>query len=160
MKMKKTFLKVMLTILISLLFLQLYSGGPDRETLKIMPFVESASYCIKCHPDNKSAGLIKEPALSCNTYCMSCHSKKKDIRDKHHVVRVRINFKPKFEFRSSANNRIMCITCHNLKRKRYDSVSWKSESLFERMFKGKKQYRTFYLVIRNNEGKLCTKCHY
>jgi hypothetical protein len=147
-------------IIISSFFMRLYSLGPHSDTVKIMPFVKSASYCIKCHSDKKSARLLLNPALSCDTYCMTCHRTKKEINDKHHAVKVRLNFKPKFAFRLSVNNRIMCITCHDLNGKRYDSISWKSESLYERLFKKKSRFKTFYLVMRNNEGKLCSMCHY
>ncbi len=158
--MKKKLIRVTLIILISHSFMQLSSNGADSETVKIMPFVESASHCRKCHSDKKSAGLLINPALSCDINCMTCHGKKKEVMEKHHAVKVRLSFKTKFQFRLSVHNRMMCITCHNLNGKRFDSVSWKSESLFEKMFKGKSRYKTFYLVMRNNKGTLCVQCHY
>lgn len=158
--MKKKFIAASLIIVISSTFIHLHSDGPDKETVKIMPFIESASYCKKCHFYKNSVNYLVNPALSCDTYCMTCHRTNKEITDKHHAVKVRLNFKPKFEFRTTGNNRIMCITCHDLNGKRFDTVSWKSESLYEKLFTNKSHYKTYYLVIRNNNGKLCTKCHY
>ncbi len=158
--MKKRFRILFLVTVFSGLVFKMISDGADSDTVEVMPFVESASYCVKCHSDRKSNGYLKEPALSCDTYCMTCHGTMEDIRDRHHVVNVRISFKPKFSFRSSKKKRIMCITCHNLKEKRYDKVSWKAESLFEKVFKGRSRYKTYYLVMKNSNGKLCRKCHY
>ena len=64
-----------------------------------------------------------------------------------------------FNFRLSENKKIACITCHDLNNKRYDKTSWKSESLYDRVFSKPTKYKTYYLVIKNNEGQLCITCH-
>ena len=146
-----------LLFLISAVFLP---GAYDRETVKIMPFVESNKYCKECHSDKKSEELIRDPLKSCVTYCKTCHNRIKDITEKHHVVGKRLKFQSKYDFRISGKKKIACYTCHDLGINRYDSSSWKSESFYEKVFKKKAKYKTYYLVMKNNEGQLCTRCHY
>jgi ribosomal protein L37AE/L43A len=63
------------------------------------------------------------------------------------------------QFRLTKHKRLACITCHNLTHKRFDTESWRAQSLYESMFKKQKQYKTFYLEINNRKGKLCKQCH-
>jgi len=126
----------------------------DRETLKIKPFVKDSKYCIECHK-NDIAGLQSRLISPCDPMCLKCHTNMKS----HHKTGMRMNGKIDKKFMLSSGKKLACVTCHNLKRQRFDKVSWKAQSLYEKMFKEKEKYSTYYLVIRNNKGALCKKCH-
>lgn len=122
----------------------------DNETKKIMPFVSSKSACLKCHDRSE----IDNPACACDEFCIKCH----EDSEKHHSVGARIKDKIGL-FKLTKKNKIACYTCHDLNVQRFDTVSWRSESLFEKVFRGKSRYKTYYLIMRNNNGQLCRKCH-
>ncbi|MDY6968910.1 MAG: cytochrome c3 family protein [Spirochaetota bacterium] len=144
-------------IIISLLFIIIYylAEAYDIETVKIMPFVSSRSYCTKCHKQTNLKKDKENRLLTCDNLCLTCH---KD-RNRHHRVGLIIKDIIPKEFYLTKNNKIACYTCHNLNIKRFDSLSWRAESLFESIFRIKSKYKTFYLSMRNNNGQLCKKCH-
>jgi hypothetical protein len=127
---------------------------PDEETVKVMPFVSSKSYCKQCHSE-KEVAAITDPARACNTYCLTCH----DVMvERHHPIGMRFKKVPPGIIMTK-NQRLACISCHDLDTRRFDSVPWKSESLFGSVFNIKARYETYYLVKRNNDGALCFTCH-
>lgn len=146
------FMKYLLAILAVIISSNAYSF--DSSTVKDMPFVNSEKYCAECHTQAETSSFKNRTTKSCSVYCSTCHE---DL-GAHHKVDLRLTKKipKKLEF---LNGKIACFTCHNLKSKRFDSVSWKSESLYESWFNSKKVHNTYFLTIRNNEGQLCKKCH-
>ncbi len=129
------------------------SALPDPETLTIMPFVEDSSYCRKCHSAEETE--LADPSQACSTYCVSCHEDK----SAHHTVGAALPGEQPRGLALSRRGLIACTTCHDLRTRRFDSVPWKSESLFGRVFRRAPRYKTYYLVIRNNKGQLCRECH-
>jgi hypothetical protein len=125
----------------------------DNENLTIHPFLQSETYCMDCHSKDKKHQT--ETGAVCSQMCMTCH---KDM-DNHHAINLKISEKLPSEFMLSSKKRVACITCHNIHNIRFDEVSWKAESLYEKVFKDEKKYKTYYLVKRNNEGQLCKTCH-
>lgn len=137
------------------LLLSVFVWGYDKETAKIMPFVSSNKYCFECHKAN-DMNISSDTTKPCPNICLKCH---KDMTG-HHKINLKISKKLNFNFPLTKRNRIACYTCHDLKIKRYDSTPWRSESLFDSVFASSKLYKTYYLIIKNNDGDLCKKCHY
>ncbi len=146
----KTFVCVLLTVL-----RYCWVGAYAPETVKIMPFVLSNKECVKCHTKNEASAFKGKTAQSCYSFCRSCHD---DLRG-HHEVDKRLARTPSRKMQLKESNKVTCYTCHDLHNKRYDSISWKSESLFESIFSSKKRYKTFYLTEINRNGNLCRRCH-
>jgi hypothetical protein len=126
----------------------------DDSTIKDMPFVTTAKYCLECHSREEALLYRNRTVQSCSVYCSTCH---KDL-GAHHETDLFLTGKVADGI-ELLNNKIACFTCHNLKNKRQDSESWKAESLFEKLFQPKTIYPTYFLIERNNKGQLCKKCH-
>ncbi len=126
--------------------------GVDRETIKIMPFVSDARYCTKCHENS----TFPDSADACKNYCITCH---KENDSNHHSTNASLKKVTDYSFKLTDRKKITCRTCHNLKLKRHAESAWKAESLYDSLFSKKKQYKTYYLPIKNNKGQLCKKCH-
>ena len=128
----------------------------DNETIKIMPFVQNNSSCQECHSSDELEQKGKDLTKGCDNSCMKCH--KENLGDSHHKVGLEISFEiPDDIF--LRKKKLACVSCHDLKNKRFSNEPWKSQSLFGRMFKSKSKYKTFYLIKNNNKGKLCKYCH-
>jgi hypothetical protein len=84
-----------------------------------------------------------------------CH---KDV-EKHHPVGPEVEERDKVSLPLLGDKKVGCISCHDLKTARTDTRSWKSQSLFARMFQSQRTYKTYYLRINNSDGKLCKSCH-
>ncbi len=125
----------------------------DNETLKVHPFVQSASYCTKCHSRNDRK--ISDQTRPCADFCYTCHQNIKN----HHAVDVKITEKRPGELRLTDKKRLTCVTCHSPENARFDGSSWKAESLYERTFGAKSRYKTYFLIKQNNDGQLCKTCH-
>lgn len=143
-------MRILLTFILLLGFSALV-GGVDPETVKIMPFVSDPSYCARCHKGNS----FPEPAWACKNYCITCH---KENNRTHHKTDAPMK-KKRPGIMATARGKITCRTCHNLKGNRYGKKSWKAESLYDSIFSKKKKYKTYYLIMRNNNGQLCKTCH-
>jgi nitrate/TMAO reductase-like tetraheme cytochrome c subunit len=141
--------------LTAICFLCISSFAFDPETKKIMPFVSSKSSCIKCHQMKNFHYDKNDPAIACDASCLECHKN----MDKHHSVGIRPDNRLRPNLRLTQKNKIACITCHDLNFNRFDDASWRSESLFEKLFNKKDSYKTYYLIINNSDGQLCKKCH-
>ncbi len=144
-------------LLLILILIVINSGfifAYDKKTEEIMPFVATNKPCYKCHVP-KEADLFKgQTTKSCHVYCSTCHE---DLKA-HHKVDARLDGKLPEGLKLNSY-KVSCYTCHDLNIMRFDQKSWKSESLYENWFSSKKIYKTYYLTVRNNEGKLCKKCH-
>ena len=79
--------------------------------------------------------------------------------DRHHPVGVLLESVPDAAVLVTADKKNACFTCHDLSRPRYDSVRWKSASLFDRLFREESRYKTYFLAMRNDQGQLCQTCH-
>ena len=146
-----------LIIILSVSFLSVIALSFDKETIKIKPFVTSNQSCYNCHKKDEDPALFKDVANSCSELCLSCH--KNTSAKNHHEIDKRMDVNTPQALPLTRHDRIKCTTCHNIKIKRFDKKSWKAESLFDRTFNKKTKYKTYYLRIRNNEGKLCKNCH-
>ncbi len=140
---------------ICLIFICCSAYAFDKETEKIMPFISSKSLCYECHKDKNAKLKLFDPATACEYLCKKCHKN----MDRHHKVGLRLKGKLSSNFKLTEKNKMSCFTCHDLGVKRFSNSSWRAQSLFEKMFRNKSQYKTFYLVMKNNEGQLCKKCH-
>ncbi len=128
-------------------------GKPGAETVRIMPFVNGRALCEECHaPDELAAA---NPVLPCAEACFQCH---KDM-EAHHQTGMNVTFSVPDHFRLAPGNKVTCITCHDLTIPRFSREARKAQSLFERVFGGKKQYKTYYLFMDNRKGQLCKTCH-
>jgi hypothetical protein len=81
------------------------------------------------------------------------------MMDRHHTVGTELTEKPDEVLKLTAEKKTACFTCHDLSRPRYDSVRWKAASLYDRLFRAQKRYKTFFLSERNDQGQLCLSCH-
>ncbi len=141
-----------------ILFLLIFAAAIyaiDTETQKIMPFVSNDSECIKCHIDQNIQVKIERPSKADDAFCMKCHNNMKA----HHPVGIRMKGTIPDGLELTTKNKIACFSCHNLEHKRFDDAPWKAESLYDSMFKKQNKYKTYYLIEKNNEGQLCSKCH-
>jgi hypothetical protein len=145
-------------ILTSAIFLSMimFIFAYDSETLKVMPFAASNSFCYKCHKKSDGSDLLKNPAMSCSTYCMTCH---KDKAVDHHKVGMRMEKRSNVNLRFTGEGRMACYTCHDVDNRRFSRSSWKSESLYDSVFRKKIRYKTYFLTVKNDKGQLCIKCH-
>jgi hypothetical protein len=141
-------------ILFSVIFsIYIFAIAFDIESIKIHPFIQSTTSCLQCHSKNDKK--IINTTVTCSQFCLSCHKDNKN----HHAINVKLREKLPEEFKLTDKNRLTCITCHNLNNNRFDNSSWKAESLYEKAFSGKSQYKTYYLIKKNSSGQLCKTCH-
>jgi hypothetical protein len=114
--------------------------------------------CQTCHKKQPKLFATNSDKV-CTTYCMTCHPKEEMSR--HHTVNTILNKTPDDEMHMvlTTEKKIACITCHEMSRLRYDKVRWKSTSLFDRMFRHEDKYKTYFLTMQNDSGKLCLTCH-
>lgn len=149
----------MKTIYLTVIIL-LFSGAPfhtmaiDASTQRDMPFVTTSKYCLSCHTKEQASSYKNDTTRSCSTFCKTCHE---DLGG-HHKTDMRLKG-PASEKAALLDNKVACFTCHDLKKVRFDSSSWKSQSLYESLFNSKKVYSTYFLIEKNNEGQLCKRCH-
>ena len=144
-----------LIIIIILLTTIGFLFADDNESLPIHPFLQNIDYCMPCHNSSKEKRLLQDTSLACSQCCLSCHNP----ANIHHPINIKISERLPDNFLLTPKKRLTCITCHNLNHDRFDSSSWKSESLYENMFKGSSKYKTYFLVQKNNNGQLCKTCH-
>lgn len=128
----------------------------DNETIKIMPFVADRTTCLECHDETEMSTRCMELPFPCDNICLKCH--KKEMKA-HHSTGMAITFKTRGTLRLGTGNRLTCISCHDLTIPRYSRRAKKAQSLFQRMFKSKSKYKSYYLVMDNRKGQLCKICH-
>jgi len=144
------------TFFVSVIYLMAIFNSPYADTKKsMMKFDPTGETCKECHSIEEINSFNNQFAQTCKQYCYSCH---KDL-DNHHTIEKKIKGPLPKSLHFKDKNRITCRTCHNINTKRFASTSWKSESLFENLFKDKKIHKTYYLTEKNTNGELCKKCH-
>ena len=116
----------------------------------------ASSVCASCHNDAQKR-WDKSQHRPCTQYCMTCH--KATEMGRHHTVGTALPKSPDDDLPLAAEMKMACFTCHNMSRDRYDSVRWKASSLFDKMFRAEKRYKTYFLSQRNDQGQLCLSCH-
>jgi hypothetical protein len=129
--------------------------APDHEAQKAMPVVEQTRDCLACHTSEKDKAKLVETTRSCDANCMRCHKE----MEKHHPVGPEVEETDKVSLPLLGDKKVACISCHDLRTAPNDTRSWKSQSLFARLFQGQATYKTYYLRINNSGGKLCKACH-
>lgn len=135
------------------------SDEEDARTTGCLPKAtagNASSACAACHKDALKR-FPANPVQTCTPYCMSCH--KKSDMDRHHTVDTALPKVPDTDLYLTAEKKVVCSTCHDLSRPRYDHVRWKATSLFDRMFHDQDRYKTYFLSMRNDQGQLCLICH-
>lgn len=144
-------------IIPALLGIILSSWSYDRETLSIMPFVDTTKnyiHCTKCHSFTDRSSF-QDVTNICDQKCLQCH---KDLEGHHKTgMKLRKDAGPTVKLRK--NGTLACVSCHNLTGARWDGKSWKSQSIFGAAFNFGRKHKTYYLVERNNKGQLCDRCH-
>ena len=149
---------LLLATIISFFFYSFISArNYDTETIKIMPWITTTENCLKCH-SSEDLDQFSVPAHSCDPNCMLCH--KSMSSGNHHPVGMKLeNVNTRTLGPVTQREKMMCITCHDLRKNRLDRKPWRSQSLYESIFKKKGKYKTYYLVKKNNKGQLCNLCH-
>jgi hypothetical protein len=127
----------------------------EKEAGELMPFLLDPIACRECHTEGENDPRLKDPARSCSNMCVTCHKETQN----HHSIGIALKRKPSTALTLSSRNEMTCITCHDLKRPRFDSKPWRGESLFGSIFRRQPQYKTYRLATRNNKGQLCRNCH-
>ena len=127
-----------------------FAAEPVNEKHELFRF--STIECEKCHTKGKADSFKGRTARPCSNYCLTCHQG-------HHKIDVWLKHKPRKELPLQKKKTMTCYTCHDINKKRFDHTSWKSESLFDRIFSRQESYHTYYLRINNSEGDLCKNCH-
>lgn len=139
------------------LAVSLLVGGFGRS--QEVPCIQglSAQRCLGCHRDDAPARFEKDRLQPCAPFCLSCHPPRE--MDKHHTIGRKLDRPLRRELRLDAKDQLTCATCHHLGRPRFDSVRWRSESLFDRAFRRQERHKTYLLAFRNDRGQLCKACH-
>lgn len=146
-------------LVVSAIPLLVLSGEEDAHSVGCLPKTsvqDASSVCAGCHKD-AAARWESNQSRPCTPYCMNCHLKAE--LDRHHRVEIQLPVIPQKPLKLTADGRNACFTCHDLSRPRYDSERWKAASLYDRMFRPEKRYKTYFLVERNDRGQLCLSCH-
>jgi hypothetical protein len=117
----------------------------------------SADACVPCHAANATSHWESNRARPCTLFCLTCH--KKEEMAKHHPIDNPVTKPPRLDLRLTRDRKSACFTCHDLGVQRHDTVRWKADSLFARLFRKEQQHKTYFLAIRNDRGQLCLACH-
>jgi hypothetical protein len=132
-----------------------WAAEPAGDGLATMHVVLKAEACRTCHQNEKERPKLADVSRACDDACTRCH---KDM-DKHHPVGSEVQEKDKVPLPLHTHQRVGCISCHDVNAPATDDKSWKSQSLFGRLFQGQARYKTYFLRINNSSGKLCKTCH-
>ncbi len=111
--------------------------------------------CLACHASPKERSKLADLSRSCDSNCRRCHV---DM-DQHHPTGASMEGRDKIALPFLSGDRVACITCHDPDMRPTDTRSWKSQSLFSRLFRSQTVYKTYYLRINNADGSLCKACH-
>ncbi len=122
-----------------------------------IPCLPGPQACTPCHAQDLETRWARGRGRPCTSYCQGCH-RPSDLKS-HHPVALQLRRPPRDPALLAPEGRLGCTTCHDLGRPRRDSVSWRSQSLFDRTFRRKASHPTYYLALRNDRGQLCRACH-
>jgi len=132
---------------------------PGPDPVATMREAMQPKACRACHAAEKDRARLADPYLCCSSNCERCH----EDMTKHHPTVVAVQDKDKdtdkVQLPLLGSKKVGCISCHDLKAPATDTKSWKSESLYARLFQHQATYKTYYLRINNSSGKLCKTCH-
>ncbi len=117
----------------------------------------SVQRCAGCHRDDAPARFERDRLQPCAAFCLTCHPPKE--MEKHHTIGKKLERPLRRSLRLDAREQMTCATCHHLGRPRFDTLRWRSESLFDRAFRRQDRHRTYLLAFRNERGQLCKTCH-
>ncbi len=127
----------------------------DDDAARIHPFIHSDKTCIECHNKVSVKAQMNNTSYICSQQCQVCHTD----NSSHHQINVKMGEKLSENIILSSKKRMMCVTCHDPGRARYDNSVWKAESLYEKVFGSGGKFKTYFLIKKNNEGQLCKICH-
>jgi hypothetical protein len=148
---------VMLAVTASPLLYTLYTARAEKTEERV-PCFTGRGQCMQCHGEEQVERLFKEERgvnRPCDNACGQCHKKNKA----HHQTGMTVDYTVPEDIRLGKDKQVACMTCHDLSVARFSRTARKAQSLFQRMFKGKKKHKTYYLVMDNRSGQLCKKCH-
>jgi hypothetical protein len=126
---------------------------------RIVPHVAATSRtaCAQCHTAEDPRLAAAAPRGACDTQCAQCHGATTTAG--HHPVGAAVQALASPALPRSSEGRIACRTCHDLTRPATDSVAWRSQSLYDAVFRRQARHRTYALALRNDKGQLCQSCH-
>lgn len=146
--------------------------GEDARSVGCLPAhnaKEPHSACVKCHKADAEKRWKSNHKRPCTPYCGTCH--KAAEMKRHHPVGIKLSRKPDRDEDEEHDDdddkmplageemKMACVTCHEMSRPRHDGVRWKAASMFDRLFRAEKRYKTYFLSKRNDHGQLCLSCH-
>lgn len=155
--MKITNMRMKLLLVLPLLFAAIWllvEAGNEPAN----PCLTDDKACMKCHNEEQRHQIFTESRniyRPCDTSCASCHKK----MTAHHLTGMEVDLDISPQLLLTKDKRLACMTCHDLSVERYSATAKKAQSLFQRMFKAKKKYKSYYLVMDNRGGQLCKQCH-
>lgn len=132
-------------------------SAQDEARKPIHSLLQDPSACTTCHKEEGVSLWEARRLQPCIPFCIACHVPA-DMAQ-HHPVGMALR-KPLPTPLPLAKGQVMaCFTCHDLSRPREDTLRWKAESLFGRLFNRQARHKTYLLVHRNDRGQLCLTCH-
>ncbi len=155
MKGKASVFLFILLLCVFLSFTGFGAGEAASEAGKTGACVVDMSLCLDCHGREEMETRYGDLSRACDAACFKCHKG----MEGHHKTGMAVDFKVPGRIRLVSENRVGCITCHDLTVERYCDRCRKAQSLFARVFSAKKQHKSYYLVMDNRKGQLCKKCH-
>ena len=151
-QLRRTGLGVLLT---ATLVAVAWAEGKEGGGLATMHEGTKIEACKVCHSSQKDLPKLADLTRSCDNNCIRCH---KDI-EKHHPVGSEVREKDKVPLPLLSDYKVSCISCHDAASPASDSMSWKAQSFFARLFQKQTTYKTYFLRINNQSGQLCKTCH-
>lgn len=152
--MRKRILSILPTLLILIaLAAAVWAGNSDSPQEK--PCRTELSLCAQCHQGDNSIAVSDGRGFICDSACRKCHKR----MNVHHKTGMTVDFAIPDELKLTKRKQLACASCHDLNIERFSTTPRKAQSLFGRMFKGKKKYKSYYLAMDNRSGQLCKKCH-
>ena len=135
------------------------------EDIQRHPFLNDKELCNICHVIYNITGTTaKYIAINADStsfptdVCLECHPHR--VAD--HPVHIVVPYEAPKDLPLTKKREITCITCHNPHYERFSNRPWMPRSIIQKMydfFKGKKQYKTYFLRRNNSQGELCISCH-
>jgi hypothetical protein len=119
--------------------------------------LKDATSCLACHREDGQARWTSHSARACTPFCLTCHGGAEMAQ--HHPIGTALAKETKAGLLLTHERKTACFTCHDLGRPRFDSVRWKAESLYGRLFRRESKFKTYFLTTRNDKGQLCLACH-
>lgn len=125
---------------------------------RVAPHVAAASRsaCTQCHAADEPRLSAVGARGACDTQCAQCHAA---TTAGHHPVGAAVPELASPALHRSSEGRVACRTCHDLTKAATDSVPWRSQSLYDAVFRRQSRYKTYVLALRNDRGQLCQSCH-